>query len=170
MRCQTKTGLDSLVSRVRGPVTRVWVRFELSVDRGDISFVLIGLGDYFHLVYHYDPLLNNARLFTIRRRKRVLEDSNDQRFTRSSCFALARTCSAREDKSLCTITHLCFWCKFLFSDMTIKLDAGSLVFVPLGILNLKNMRLLGAWEDHDRLISLLISYENLNSLCTTFLL
>lgn len=32
--------------------------------------------------------------------KSVLEDSNDQRFTRSSCFALARTCSAREDKSL----------------------------------------------------------------------
>lgn len=72
MRCQTKTGLDSLVSRVRGPVTRVRVRFELSVDRGDISFVLIGLGDYFHLVYHYDPLLNNARLFTIRRRKKCI--------------------------------------------------------------------------------------------------
>ena len=42
------------------------------MDRGDISFVLIGLGDYFHLVYHYDPLLNNARLFTIRRRKKCI--------------------------------------------------------------------------------------------------
>lgn len=46
--------------------------------------------------------------------KSVLEDSNDQHFARSSCFALARTCSAREDKSLCTITHLCFWCNFCF--------------------------------------------------------